>query len=311
MAAAAKELTVLCIKRKRTDDPVNSLVVHNMHSKKTKDKNESDSENLIFRYSGTVDDAQKDTTKHVVKNFQTIYNQIVNHSDKAQKEKDNRREDKRARQKSLRYRITSDKRPEVSGVQDQSSLEEKEIKQLYKIFDVIAEDKSDEVSTDKNQNNASNEERILCNNIEMIREKLNISDKEHLPTEYDFVYDLYLAPKGALVVNDDDLIDIEEYRDEYESIICQNGREDECFDDDDDENDEDNWRNEYPEEDSHSSENEFNHSGSYHGSSDDDNDFVFSRYRQGNTRLQFDPYAAELLEEYHHTVADDFSDEEL
>ncbi len=92
---------------------------------------------------------------------------------------------------------------------------------------------------------AGNPDVILCNSVQMVREKLVIDDKS---PETDYVYDLYYIEEGPVDLNaatigmhngpDQELI--------YEHFVEQEQYE--TYEDDSDSNDEGNWRNDYPED---------------------------------------------------------------
>lgn len=94
-------------------------------------------------------------------------------------------------------------------------------------------------------------ETILCNSVKMIREKLSVSGDrlgtEHREKEDDYVYDLYyqetVAPGWI-----QDILSVRPYQEEDELVPEVVAWEEEVYEDEDDENEEANWRNEYPDE---------------------------------------------------------------
>nr|XP_002127545.1 probable RNA polymerase II nuclear localization protein SLC7A6OS [Ciona intestinalis] len=86
---------------------------------------------------------------------------------------------------------------------------------------------------------------ILCNTVAMLREKLTINPKKQ--AEDDFVYDLYYCQNTAKNWNVQDLLYVQPCRDLYLHIDPE-WTDPDKLDDDDDSNDEDNWRNDYPDE---------------------------------------------------------------
>ncbi|XP_061621353.1 probable RNA polymerase II nuclear localization protein SLC7A6OS [Phyllopteryx taeniolatus] len=93
---------------------------------------------------------------------------------------------------------------------------------------------------------------ILCNNTKMLRERLCIHDQQqqrwpHENDDGDYVYDLYYqetATTGWI----HDILSVRAYADHTELVAEVEA--DEVYDDEDDENEEDNWRNDYPEDES-------------------------------------------------------------
>ncbi|KAG5270331.1 hypothetical protein AALO_G00191440 [Alosa alosa] len=92
-------------------------------------------------------------------------------------------------------------------------------------------------------------ETILCNSMKMLREKLSVSGDavgtEHREKEEDYVYDLYyqetVAPGWI-----QDILSVRPYQEE--DLLPEVAWEEEVYEDEDDENEEANWRNEYPDE---------------------------------------------------------------
>ncbi|XP_012690157.1 probable RNA polymerase II nuclear localization protein SLC7A6OS [Clupea harengus] len=94
-------------------------------------------------------------------------------------------------------------------------------------------------------------EMILCNSVKMVREKLSVSGDgvgtEHREKEEDYVYDLYYQETVAAGWIQD-ILSVRPYEAEDELVPEVVVWEEEVYEDDDDENEEGNWRNEYPEE---------------------------------------------------------------
>jgi len=145
---------------------------------------------------------------------------------------------------------------------------------------------------------------VLCNNEEMVREKLDKSNTKH-------VYDVYcVETKNSHQFNPLDLLYANR---EPEMIDDEEEEEDEDREyDHDDENDEDNWRNDYPEEESESDDDEdkndfhdFMNECSYEDSADED---ILRMIDGGLSALNFssDPYSA-----YGDEEANDKSDEDV
>lgn len=96
---------------------------------------------------------------------------------------------------------------------------------------------------------------ITCNGVSLVREKVSTDSKED---EENYVYDIYYVNSGRFdfreLENDltvEALFQDQMVYDEYRASECT-----EVYDDDDDSNDEDNWRNDYPDEDPRFFENE-------------------------------------------------------
>jgi len=121
---------------------------------------------------------------------------------------------------------------------------------------------------------------ILCNSVQMIREKLtldNSTTKEQADKDDDYVYDVYWCQNQNNIASwkIEDVI----YLQPYQYIEEERSSTHSNYDDDDDSNDENNWRNDYPDELDSDSDNEeryyYGDDGGYSRKSyynDDDND---------------------------------------
>ncbi|KAM6324893.1 putative RNA polymerase II nuclear localization protein SLC7A6OS isoform 2-T2 [Podargus strigoides] len=136
-----------------------------------------------------------------------------------------------------------------SGAVDKSS----ECCGKFQLFDIVQEEEvvGDSSVTAANPQQKTDPDVILCNAVEMIRERLNVSEDgkkvEHHEKEDDYVYDIYYmeTPAPGWIQN---ILSVQPYREEYE-LIDDDHVPGEIYEDEDDENDENNWRNDYPDED--------------------------------------------------------------
>ncbi|KAF4793008.1 putative RNA polymerase II nuclear localization protein SLC7A6OS [Turdus rufiventris] len=161
----------------------------------------------------------------------------------------------------------------------------------FQLFDIVQEEEvvGDTGVTTANAQQKNDPDAILCNAVEMIRERLNVSEdgkKEHGDKEDEYVYDIYYKETSApdWIEN---ILSVQPYREEYEWVNDDPGPE-EVYEDEDDENDENNWRNDYPEEDEFLPE-EDGEKDSEESSSDED---------QCYRRRTWDKYRQEVLQEF-------------
>ncbi|CAM2100924.1 unnamed protein product [Caretta caretta] len=123
----------------------------------------------------------------------------------------------------------------------------------FQLFEVVQEE---EVERDPSISAADTEKTddpavILCNAVEMIRERLTLSDNdkglEDCVKEDDYVYDIYYMETSTpgWIQN---ILSVQPYTQEYE-LVDDDDISEEIYDDEDDENNENNWRNDYPDED--------------------------------------------------------------
>ncbi|CAL1603220.1 unnamed protein product [Knipowitschia caucasica] len=118
------------------------------------------------------------------------------------------------------------------------------------VVDLLHEDPQD---SNKRAKTLTDPEVILCNNTKLLRERLCVSEEvlggEHREHEDDYVYDLY-CQEAATPGWIQDILSVRAYADEGELVPDLVVHEEEVYEDEDDENEECNWRNDYPDEDS-------------------------------------------------------------
>ncbi|XP_046860464.1 probable RNA polymerase II nuclear localization protein SLC7A6OS [Xenia sp. Carnegie-2017] len=264
---------VLRIKRKRSSDPADILLVSHAFKKKYTNEDHLASTNSavqrIFRLAGTV---SENTDKEILTKLASInsHKSKVKENPKSELTVDSicekLKDTKKLSRQTSRYKIVSKQRDVEENEEkacdevDGSALE---MLRLYQLYDVVldsTEHRDEEVYSDKEDIDPN---AILCNSVKMIREKLKITEgaKSNLDIlEGDYVYDVYCADDNFGVLSE--ILDIV-HLNENELVNELSDDETNIYDDDDDSNDESNWRNDYPDEEEWS------------GSSEDDN----ARYR--------------------------------
>ncbi|NXD24570.1 S7A6O protein, partial [Spelaeornis formosus] len=159
----------------------------------------------------------------------------------------------------------------------------------FQLFDIVQEEETvgdcNVTAANPQQNDP---DAILCNAVEMIRERLNVSEdgkKEH-GDKAEYVYDIYYKETSApdWIEN---ILSVQPYREEYEWVNDDPGPE-EVYEDEDDENDENNWRNDYPEEDEFLPDE----------NGEKDSEESFSDEDQCYRRRTWDKYRQEVLQEF-------------
>ncbi|NXN23900.1 S7A6O protein, partial [Nycticryphes semicollaris] len=183
---------------------------------------------------------------------------------------------------------TEDAAQKESGAMDKSS----DCCGEFQLFDIeqeeeVVEDSS--VAASKPQLK-TDPDVILCNAVEMIRERLHVSEdgkKEHHEKD-EYVYDIYCMETSApgWIEN---ILSVQPYREEYELVDDDNGAG-EIYEDEDDENDENNWRNDYPDEDEFLPEEE--------SDGEKESDESFSDEDQRSRRRTWNKYRQEVLQEF-------------
>ncbi|XP_071423439.1 probable RNA polymerase II nuclear localization protein SLC7A6OS isoform X1 [Pithys albifrons albifrons] len=169
----------------------------------------------------------------------------------------------------------------------------------FQLFDIVQEEEMVGGSsvTTANAQQKTDPDAILCNAVEMIRERLNVSEdaKKHCGKEDEYVYDIYYkeTPAPGWIEN---ILSVQPYREEYEWVNDDPVPE-EVYEDEDDENDENNWRNDYPEEDEFLPEEDGDGEKESEDSSSDEDRY----YR----RRTWDKYQQEVLQEFGYNEMED------
>ncbi|NXI64634.1 S7A6O protein, partial [Anseranas semipalmata] len=158
----------------------------------------------------------------------------------------------------------------------------------FQLFDIVQEEEviEDPSVTAAKPQKTGDPDVILCNAVEMIRERLNVSEDdkkvEHREKEDEYVYDIYYMETSApgWIQN---ILSVQPYKEEYE-LVDDDHVPGEIYEDEDDENDENNWRNDYPDEDEFlAEEDDDGEKESEESSSDEDQCYrrrTWNKYRQ-------------------------------
>ncbi|KAI5136858.1 probable RNA polymerase II nuclear localization protein SLC7A6OS [Manis pentadactyla] len=120
----------------------------------------------------------------------------------------------------------------------------------FQLFDLVHEEGDSEAAA-RVSCKTSDPDVILCNSTELIRERLTVSEDgpragHQEEQKGDYVYDIYyleMATPGWI----ENILSVQPYSQEWELVNDDQEPED-IYEDEDDENSENNWRNEYPEE---------------------------------------------------------------
>ncbi|XP_076988943.1 putative RNA polymerase II nuclear localization protein SLC7A6OS [Tamandua tetradactyla] len=121
----------------------------------------------------------------------------------------------------------------------------------FQLFDLVHEEGDPEAAA-AGSCRTSDPDVILCNSTELIRERLTVSEDEpgigHREGQKfdDYVYDIYyleMATPGWI----ENILSVQPYNQEWE-LVNDDQQPEEIYEDEDDENSENNWRNEYPDE---------------------------------------------------------------
>ncbi|XP_008065516.1 probable RNA polymerase II nuclear localization protein SLC7A6OS [Carlito syrichta] len=256
----ASRTAVLRVKRKRSAEPAEALVLAckrlrsgsvESTAQKAPEGLERAAENNVFQLVATVRSQEEPV--------QPLLRAALHPSRGSQQRirRDLRASAWETRQEG-RYRVISSRRSlgtTACGLESKYALGNPEAAgdSGFQLFDLVHEEEEPEAAT-ADSSKTSDPDVILCNSVELIRERLTISEDEPRarPQEEqkhdDYVYDIYyseMATPGWI----ENILSVQPYSQEWELVNDDQEPED-IYDDEDDENSENNWRNEYPEEES-------------------------------------------------------------
>ncbi|KAM3918285.1 putative RNA polymerase II nuclear localization protein SLC7A6OS [Leptodactylus fuscus] len=299
------DAAVLRVKRKRGADPVEALIVCCKRARAEATQEAGNVTNQVFKLAATVSSQNEPVQKYVQEAI--FRNQVshVHHPDigSLQRIQKDLRAWKNTERQESRYRLVSSLRPKCveddsresennqhdNPVKEQQHVPEKleasaqdkmassgSKDETFQVLDIVQEETKAETVDVK----ASDPETIMCNSVKMIRERLAVSQEgqglEHRENPDEFVYDIYYAessPHNWV----QDILSVQPYYYEQE-LMDDNGEADEVYEDEDDENEENNWRNDYPDEEEECSDREYRYMG-YYEDSDEDTGHEWHRLR--------------------------------
>ncbi|XP_040265774.1 probable RNA polymerase II nuclear localization protein SLC7A6OS [Bufo bufo] len=284
------EAAVLRVKRKRCADPAEALII-SCKRPRAEEKTPESVTTQVFKLAATVTSQNEPVQKYVQEAISRDRATQVHrpHIGSLQRVQNDLRAWKDAERQESRYRLVSSLRPkcgEGDNSQPASPVEERQhvpekveasakedvdsrTDETIQVFDIEQEEVEKEAVDVK----ASDPESIMCNSVKMIRERLAVSQEgqgsEHRENPEEFVYDIYYAessPQDWI----QDILSVQPYHYEQE-LMADDVEPHEVYEDEDDENEESNWRNDYPdeEEDEECSNREERYMGYYEDSDED------------------------------------------
>lgn len=318
--------TILRVKRKRGTDPADALLLackrirpetSQSPGEAVPEPNEAEVENSVFKLVATVatQDAPVQTRVRQALARPRAAHALRPSAASSQRVIGDLRSTKWSTRREERYRILSSHRTGLSSPAEQqtpqteaSESQEETGKEQDKclglgaiqVVDLLHEDvENNDKSSGKTL--SSDPEIILCNSAKMLRERLSISGErlgeEHREQDDDYVYDLYYqetVTPGWI----QDILSVRAYADEGELVPDLVVHEEEVYEDEDDENEEGNWRNDYPDEGS---------------DADSDREERYGGYweeEHSYSRRSWDHYQRDVLQELGRHGEDDKEDDE-
>ncbi|XP_013419662.1 probable RNA polymerase II nuclear localization protein SLC7A6OS [Lingula anatina] len=264
--------TIVRVKRRRHDDPLDSLVLACKKPKRVSqplgvDDDDDEEVKSIFSFAGTVQKKNEPVSRHVKEAIRKkkLEKEYKQHSTDFLKSARRKQKDVI---KNNRFKVTAGHRSmdlnNLDVADDQTShgackgteVEQKDTglndtsfekwtQKCYQIYD-LEEEEEEDASKEKQAEAISSQSAVACNGVPMIREKIPQSE----PQDTDFVYDIYYSNCADFDFRSlENLLTVEAYGEEYVYDDYREPMDREIYEDEDDSNEEDNWRNDYPDED--------------------------------------------------------------
>ncbi|KAG8521731.1 putative RNA polymerase II nuclear localization protein SLC7A6OS [Galemys pyrenaicus] len=254
----AGRTAVLRVKRKRSAEPAEALVLACKRLRSSADESTSQktspedleraAENNVFQLVATVRSQEEPV--------QPLLREALH---PAQGSQQRIRRDLRASAQEIRqegrYRVVSSRRSlgiPSGGLASEGAPGNPDATEDagFQLFDLVHEE-SDSEAASAISYKTSDPDVILCNSVELIRERLTISEDgprvvQQEEQKEDYVYDIYyleMATPGWI----ENILSVQPYSQEWE-LVNDDQQPEDIYEDEDDENSENNWRNEYPEE---------------------------------------------------------------
>ncbi|KAG1148502.1 hypothetical protein G6F37_010846 [Rhizopus arrhizus] len=270
------QLTILRIKRKRTEEPLDALLLHQENEEKRLKKNNENKSVLkvsatalptVFRLAETVEEASFSNLDEAKKLKDRIARRIQPGTSRPQTpvSREERKEQLMQKQsdvsKKARYRVINQNRSktvEQNAPPVVQSSAEKAAQDLFQMFEAVREDETNNNNKQPKlfvDEDADDVDDIMCNFIPMIKEYLTLNEKE--PEDDDYVYDVYYREEHNPVVNTSNVGSLVWF-DGATEYMDDNDTDSEIGDvEDEDSNAEDYYQNDYPEEEDGDDHDEF------------------------------------------------------
>ncbi|XP_034378207.1 putative RNA polymerase II nuclear localization protein SLC7A6OS [Arvicanthis niloticus] len=252
----AGRTAVLRVKRKRNAEPAEALVLAckrlrsdevESSAQETPERQETAEERNVFQLVATVRSQEEP--------IQQLVRAALRPSRSSQLRilRDLRASVREVR-KEGRYRVVSSHRSSgTSNSLEPTCVSEAVGDAGFELLDLVREEEDPEAAATDCK--TSDPDVILCNSVELIRERLTISEdasqvehQEEPKHNDDYVYDIYymeMASPGWI----ENILSVQPYNQEWE-LVNDGEQPEDIYEDEDDENSENNWRNEYPDEES-------------------------------------------------------------
>ncbi|KAI8069880.1 hypothetical protein BC940DRAFT_296391 [Gongronella butleri] len=257
----ASQVTILRIKRKRFEEPLDTLLVQDQHKKQhtekrirrdsiAKDKAPKTPAVVlpkVFRFAETVEEGSFSSASEAKK----LKDRIARHMDPKTRHirtDDEKRKSKVDEAKNIakqaRYRVLNQHRNSANLPPVVQSSDEKAVQDMFDMYDAVKdEEKGPQLYMDEDEEDPDD---IMCNFIPMVKEYLSLKDKD---PEDDYVYDVYYCDVSSTQtsITGANVAELVWFDDDNEYL--NDDSDSELGDiEDEDSNAEDYYQNDYPDE---------------------------------------------------------------
>ncbi|CAH1779594.1 unnamed protein product, partial [Owenia fusiformis] len=255
-----KMAAIIRIKRKLDEDPADKLVIYCKRIKSNSaeggaSKSASEDVKNELTFAGTLDKKDESVSKRIraaikktkLEREYKKHNPIDTTSQARKTHKSTAIEN--------RFKVVSSHRAieldqldaESDNVENKDNVDE--VDRLFCLYDVVSENEENARQEQQRKESKLQPEVLTCNGVPMIREKVQPQAEPSLAEDENYVYDLYYSNSRNLdIASFQNISMVEAFREE---LIYDEYRDndEEVYEDEDDENEEGNWRNDYPDED--------------------------------------------------------------
>ncbi|KAI9318642.1 hypothetical protein BX666DRAFT_1930068 [Dichotomocladium elegans] len=267
METPSPQLTLLRIKRKRTEEPLDALLLQTqVHEKRLrKDTNvltvNAEALPTIFRLAETVEEKGLKIPAEAQRLKERISRRLMNRAppETTEERKDRLVQEKMNTIRQARYRVVQKNR-------NSAMLPDMD---LFQIYEAVREDEDKKTPQLFPDEDNADDEDILYNFIPMVKEYLTLNERKQ-EDENDYVYDVYYRDdsKSADAIQNGNVGSLVWFDEDKQYMNDKDSDSDVGNEEDEDSNAEDYYQNDYPDEES---DGEFEDQFGY--SSEDDEDY--------------------------------------
>ncbi|KAI9303039.1 hypothetical protein BJ944DRAFT_250995 [Cunninghamella echinulata] len=290
--SSKQQVQILRIKRKRTEEPMDTLLVQHQQfekkqatltDKRLRKDNLINKSNLkvtplalptIFRFAETVEEHSFKNITEAKKLKERISRRThlgnrPNTPESIDQKRDQKTKSLQNHAKQARFKVINQNRSQKNSSMppEVQCSSQKAAEDLFKMYDAIKiENTGPKLIVDEDEEDPGD---IMCNFIPMVKEYLTLNDKTEEPEEEDYVYDVYYCDttNTGQDISGTNIGSLVWFDEETEYLNDDDSDSEPCDEGDEDSNAEDYYQNDYPDEEN--SDEDYEDQYGYNVSSDD------------------------------------------